>query len=303
MSSVHMEFAQFGDFDSFDVFRSDSPINTSSLPTPIATGLLTMYYEDDTVINGMTYYYMVRVNRAGESLLSEEIAVSTTVSGADDIYFSNVVSLIHFDNYDNDGNIKDEIGLVSWRSNGALTTLTSDQVKFGTKSLYINNVTTSGSNGSYITTISPTDIFSFGATDSFTLEFFFMKTSINGNACMVAFNNAAGGGRWAFFCRSGDVIKPAIYDGATFIDQTTQIPLNTWVHFAFSKDGLDNYLFLNGKRMQMTTKATTGYAQANITIGNNGILNETFTGYVDELRITKGVARYISEFIPPSAPF
>ncbi|KCX37130.1 MULTISPECIES: discoidin domain-containing protein [Acinetobacter] len=78
MAGIRLEFAQFGDFDSFDIFRSNTPINISSLPNAIATGLTTMYYIDTAIIEGATYYYMVRVNRDGANLLSEQIKVKAS---------------------------------------------------------------------------------------------------------------------------------------------------------------------------------------------------------------------------------
>lgn len=78
MAGIRLEFAQFGAFDSFEIIRSDSSMASvadEDLPSPIATGLTTMYYVDTTVVVGTTYYYKVRVNRDGVSIVSDEISV------------------------------------------------------------------------------------------------------------------------------------------------------------------------------------------------------------------------------------
>jgi hypothetical protein len=78
---VRLEFAQFGHFDSFEVIRSLTSmigIADHELPTPIATGLKTMYYVDSNVIEGLTYYYKVRVKRGTESYLSDELSIFTS---------------------------------------------------------------------------------------------------------------------------------------------------------------------------------------------------------------------------------
>lgn len=76
MAGIRLEWAQFGDFDSFDVIRSNismANIADEDLPSPIATGLSTMYYVDTTVVEGATYYYKVCMNRDGVSKVSDEI--------------------------------------------------------------------------------------------------------------------------------------------------------------------------------------------------------------------------------------
>lgn len=78
MAAIRLEFAQFGHFDSFDVIRSTTSIAGVAdvdLPTPIATGLKTMYYVDASVIKGSVYYYKVRVWRGGVDFVSSEIEV------------------------------------------------------------------------------------------------------------------------------------------------------------------------------------------------------------------------------------
>lgn len=80
---VVLEFAQFGDFDSFDVIRSVTSmvgLADNALPSPIATGLKTMYYVDNTVTQGGIYYYKFRVWRGGESLVSDEVKVSAILN-------------------------------------------------------------------------------------------------------------------------------------------------------------------------------------------------------------------------------
>lgn len=82
MACIRLEWAQFGDFDSFDVIRSTTSmvgIADVDLPTPIATGLNTMYYVDSNVIEGLTYYYKVCVWRGTASFLSVELKAIATV--------------------------------------------------------------------------------------------------------------------------------------------------------------------------------------------------------------------------------
>jgi len=79
MPGIVLECAQFGDFDSFDVIRSLTSmagLTDAELPTPIATGLLTMYYVDTTVVEDVTYYYKFRVWRDGVALVSDEIGIT-----------------------------------------------------------------------------------------------------------------------------------------------------------------------------------------------------------------------------------
>lgn len=84
------------------------------------------------------------------------------------------------------------------------------------------------------------------------------------------------------------------------------IPLNTWVHVATTRQGTINYGFLNGTNQWITDGANP------IIDGGQplliGRMDQTgspwhFPGYIDELRITKGAARYTADFTPPAAPF
>jgi hypothetical protein len=85
------------------------------------------------------------------------------------------------------------------------------------------------------------------------------------------------------------------------------ISLNTWTHVSASVSGSVWYLSVNGAVTSGTMNAvrpSTNPTFAVATIpGENGSSTFAFAGYIDELRVTKGVARYTANFTPPTAPF
>jgi hypothetical protein len=77
--------------------------------------------------------------------------------------------------------------------------------------------------------------------------------------------------------------------------------LNTWTHIAFVRSGTTLTCFLNGVSVGTTTTASSiGSASAGSYIGSSQSGNYWF-GYIDDLRVTKGYARYTSNFTPPTA--
>jgi len=98
---------------------------------------------------------------------------------------------------------------------------------------------------------------------------------------------------------------------ATLYRATTTISQSTWHHVAATVAGGTRRLFLNGSLISgATTTIGSGYTQANVFASTMRVGNTPNTGYplplngyIDDLRITKGVARYTSNFTPPTAPF
>lgn len=80
------------------------------------------------------------------------------------------------------------------------------------------------------------------------------------------------------------------------------LPLNAWSHFAVTCDGSLIKLFLNGNFV--ASKQLNGSLRNRaiaLEIGKSLFYGDSqFSGYIDDLRITKGVARYISNFTPPT---
>jgi Putative phage tail protein len=83
--------------------------------------------------------------------------------------------------------------------------------------------------------------------------------------------------------------------------------LNAWHHFALCRHGSNWFGFLDGAvGSGATSSATVIDGGTFLTVGNNSAGAGTLypiSGYLDQVRITKGVARYTSSFTPPTAPF
>ena len=287
---LRLEFSQFGHFDSFEIYRSTAPMSASSLPPPIVTGLKTMYYVDTNVIEGVTYYYIVRVLRSGTSLLSDQIMIRA--SDGDD-YFSFVTSLNHFDN----PMVDQKTG--PWALYGTAQ-ITNESVFIGGQSLL-----SPAGWANYAAMTNFERVFSFDVAGKVTVEFFFKKTDMSGNAAILS---SLGGNntRWTFFVREGANPSVCVYDGVvTFIDVSGKITINKWHHYAYVKDGTSNKLFIDGKLVANVTRSTVGHLNidSRLFVGQNGQNSEPFTGYVDDLRISVGVARYSSDFDVPSFPY
>lgn len=80
------------------------------------------------------------------------------------------------------------------------------------------------------------------------------------------------------------------------------IVVNQWIHVALVRDGSTFTPYING------TAGTTATSSASIFSNPNpmyvGALpgGSAFSGYIDDLRITRGLARYTANFTPPSGP-
>lgn len=98
---------------------------------------------------------------------------------------------------------------------------------------------------------------------------------------------------------------------------STQLNTGQWYHVAFTRSGTTGRLFLDGA-LEATTSG--GYMSSAVSLSgvpSTGVTNKGtrigsgqwdaaagyFDGWIDDLRITRGLARYTSAFTPPSAAF
>jgi hypothetical protein len=85
----------------------------------------------------------------------------------------------------------------------------------------------------------------------------------------------------------------------------SSLSTSTWYHIAVCRSGTSTKMFVDGTQVGSTYTDSTNYpVETVITIGaRNDDIGNPFNGYIDDLRITKGYARYTANFTPPTAAF
>ncbi len=84
------------------------------------------------------------------------------------------------------------------------------------------------------------------------------------------------------------------------------VAVQTWTHIALVRHGNNFYFFVDGVLKDTDVDAdhvASLSGSAHIGAANNGAWIYLFEGYIDELRITKGEARWITNFTPPAAAY
>jgi hypothetical protein len=170
--------------------------------------------------------------------------------------------------------------------------ISTSVVKYGTGSMYLPNTSTSD----YL--VSPIN---GQLSGNFTLEMWLYPTSIvSGNAFLYSIG-AEVSSRFAFYLKNG-VPYLNIYTGAETALGSTALSATTWSHLAFVRYGSTITAYINGTNVGSTTSYTgTLGASSLVYIGSDSGVTSKYKGYIDDLRITQGYARYTSNFTPPDA--
>jgi hypothetical protein len=84
---------------------------------------------------------------------------------------------------------------------------------------------------------------------------------------------------------------------------STAITLNTWHHLAFvyDKSTTTAKIYIDGTLEASTTVSTTPQVNSSYPLYIGHGANAAFNGYIEDFRISKGLARYSTNFTPPSA--
>lgn len=312
MPSLVLNWLVDGDIDEQRYYCSETPIDVSTLPTPkaILAGDARIYV-DTAVETGKMYYIAVGSVKNGVEKISSEIKVIADK----DLYFSNVVSLLYFDGANNSTTFTDQKGLI-WAGVGN-PVISTAQSKFGGASGYF-------SAGNYLSNAMSSG-FSFESSDNFTIECWVFVPSgatYQDNELPIlaagAQNTSGSKGGWNFALfnnspaslRLENCLTNGVAQNVSFNLPST-LPRDTWIHVAICRSGTTCYGFYNGALLGTSTglnnSALTNPNNLPIMIGSgsNGTTQNFFklTGYLDDLRVTKGVARYTASFTLPSIAF
>lgn len=146
-----------------------------------------------------------------------------------------------------------------------------------------------------------------GTNNNFTVEFWYYPIASKTNSCIIGnwdSNTYTGSQSWCITYDNNNRIRATLKsdDDVTIMSTgyTTLYP-NEWHHVAFVRNGTSCTLFVDGQptgSFIFTGSIAPGLSTTTINGYNNGYAY--ITGYLDELRITKNVARYRAQFFPPS---
>jgi hypothetical protein len=169
--------------------------------------------------------------------------------------------------------------------------ISTAQSKFGGSSLYFNG------NGDYLQLPTGTSNFNFG-TGNYTIEGWLYASDVTVvNRCII---NIGTPGSNVYLRQRGTSL--AYYDSTNtiIVQDLTFFAANTWAHFALIRSGTTIQLYKNGTLVSTGTSTTNHTNTTGPTIGGISGGNYYF-GYMDDFRITKGIARYTSNFTPPAS--
>ena len=93
----------------------------------------------------------------------------------------------------------------------------------------------------------------------------------------------------------------SIYSGAQTVLNTSALSTNTWYHVAFVRSGTTLHAYKDGTAGTGTTYSATTSNSGTGYIGTD-TGGQDLNGFINSLRITKGVARYTATFTPPALP-
>ena len=208
-----------------------------------------------------------------------------------DPYWSSVVLNLRMEGANNGTVFTDDKGKTVTPSGNAKTS-TAD-FKYGRSSAY------SDGTGGYLT--SPVDTGASFGTDDFTVEAW---VNIPAYSNMAIFDTLPIGGSGS---RSNSIVfiinnsgyLTSFHAGGFRSTSTNQISLNTWIHIAFVRSGNNLTYYINGVDNGSVSIAGLNDSLGGLVIGtvSDSVGAYNFNGYIDELRITKGIARYTAKGI------
>jgi hypothetical protein len=182
--------------------------------------------------------------------------------------------------------------------------LSTAVAKFGGSSMAFDGT------GDWLQTISSPQ-FDFGLGD-FTLECWAYCNNFSSDYRFIAkVANISSYGSWQVIVDNSGYPRFYASSAATSWDVCSNlgggvaISTSTWAHIAVTRLGTTFTIWVNGVSAGTTTSSASLYYSASVPVTVGGMPDGTrsLSGYIDDPRITKGIARYTTTFTPPTQAF
>lgn len=239
------------------------------------------------------------------------VPVNPGSSTSHDVDFANVVLLLHANGTDGSTSVVDDSSTPKSVTAAGDAKISTMQSKFGGASLAFDGT------GDYLTIPNGPD-FNFGSGD-FTVEGWFRLAAATsgyrfvfvtrgpGVSLSIRFGDSGFGGRLQF------AINDTTLAGVYSSEHTQATLAGAWHHVALTRSGGQVRAFLDGNLLGLRNNNYSGDLVTSWADGTSlssldqlRISDESanaWSGHIDEIRITKGVARYTTNFTPPTQQF
>lgn len=213
-----------------------------------------------------------------------------------DEHYDSVVLSLHMDGTDGGTTFTDSSATPKTVTANGNARIESDQSKFGGTSGYFYAY------DDYLTI--PYDAsLSFGTGD-FTVEMW-LRMGIANRQNAIMSSSEAGGFGLVLNSAYNTIGLAKVGSGYLVQFAGHNIQANTWTHVEVTRSGSSNYCFINGTQIDTTKTNSESWVcgATGFKIHAPSGLYDVNTIYIDDLRITNGVARHTANFTPPTATF
>jgi hypothetical protein len=182
--------------------------------------------------------------------------------------------------------------------------ISTSVVKYGTGSLYMN-ASTAGTD--YF--VQPSSESVNFATGNFTIEFWMNPISVvtswgsSDLATIMDTDAPVGTSVTWWVVHQNDASIMFATNSAAIVLSSSVLSANVWQHVAIVRNGSTITIYVNGTSAGSATYTNTIGSARRLTIGTQLGSVRWYKGYLDDIRITNGYARYTANFTPPTAAF
>lgn len=223
----------------------------------------------------------------------------TDTSSLADPYFSNVSLLLHMNGTNASTTFTDSSSNACVVTRYGNAQISTTQMRLGTASAYFDGT------GDGLTIPSSSN-FDFGAGD-FTIELWAYATVLSGasrgllnkgwgasvGSWLIYYDNSSS--KYSFYASSNG----SSWDIASNVTILSSPSINRWYHIAVTRTGTLFRTFVDGIQTNNFTSSASIFVNAsqNVSVGADATgTGSSFAGYIDEVRVTKGISRYTSNF-------